>query len=67
MKQKTAMQELIDTLEKDTPEFSGVINLAKSLLETEKKQQLYFFDCCRSFQLTGDGIFNQVYNETFGE
>jgi hypothetical protein len=32
----------------------------------EKEKQKYFFDCGRQYQLTGEGTFNQVYNETYG-
>lgn len=31
----------------------------------EKEQNEYFFDCGRNFQLTGEGTFTEVNNETF--
>jgi|688.fasta_scaffold916909_1 hypothetical protein len=34
--------------------------------EMEKEKQKYFFDCGRQYQLTGEGTFNEVYNETYG-
>ena len=38
----------------------------KEAKEMEKEQQKYFFECGRNFQLTGEGTFEQYYNETFG-
>jgi hypothetical protein len=32
----------------------------------EKEQKEYFFNCGRQYQLTGDGTFTEVYNETYG-
>jgi hypothetical protein len=34
--------------------------------EMEKENKKYFFDCGRQYQLTGEGTFAQVYNETYG-
>jgi hypothetical protein len=31
-----------------------------------KKESKLLFECGRNFQLTGEGTFTQVYNETFG-
>ncbi len=39
------------------------INKAKQL-DTEQKRNM--FDCGRQFQLTGEGTFTEVYNETYG-
>lgn len=36
--------------------------LAKSM---EKEQKKFIFECGRNFQLTGEGTFEEVYNETF--
>ena len=33
--------------------------------EMEKQQQEYFFRCGRQYQLTGEGTFTEVYNETY--
>jgi hypothetical protein len=38
----------------------------KQAKEMEKEQQKYFFDCGRQYQLTGEGTFNQVHDETYG-
>ena len=43
--------------------FDDLLNQFK---EMEKVNQKYFFDCGRQYQLTGEGTFNQVYNETYG-
>jgi len=32
----------------------------------EKEQNEYFFNCGRQYQLTGEGTFKQVHNETYG-
>jgi hypothetical protein len=34
--------------------------------EIEKQQQKYFFDCGRQYQLTGEGTFKEVWDETYG-
>jgi hypothetical protein len=34
--------------------------------EMEKIQKFYMFNCGRQYQLTGEGTFKQVYNETYG-
>ena len=34
--------------------------------EMEKEQQKYFFDCGRQYQLTGEGTFKEVWDETYG-
>ena len=33
--------------------------------EMEKEQKKFIFECGRNFQLTGEGTFEEVYNETF--
>jgi hypothetical protein len=38
------------------------IEIAK---EMEKGEHKFFFDCGRQFQLTGEGTFTQVDNETY--
>jgi hypothetical protein len=35
--------------------------------EMEKQQQKVMFDCGRQYQLTGEGTFTQVHNETYGK
>jgi hypothetical protein len=39
----------------------------KQAKEIEKQQQEYFFRCGRQYQLTGEGTFTEVYNETFNK
>jgi len=34
--------------------------------QVEKGQMEYMFECGRNFQLTGEGTFTRVYNETYG-
>ena len=33
--------------------------------EMEKEQKKFFFECGRNFQLTGEGTFEEVCNETY--
>jgi hypothetical protein len=41
------------------------IEILKQAKEMEKLQQEFIFECGRHYQLTGEGTFKQVYNETF--
>lgn len=41
---------------------SSVLEQAKAMDKVEKE---YFFNCGRQYQLTGEGTFTEVYNETF--
>jgi len=36
-------------------------------MQMEKEQNEYFFNCGRHYQLTGEGTFKQVHNETYGQ
>ena len=40
--------------------------LAEHAIAIHKKESQKIFECGRNFQLTGEGTFKQVYNETFG-
>ena len=70
---RTAGEWLIGKLQTQDGTYRGFCNIAitheKILIqakEMEKEKQKYFFDCGRQYQLTGEGTFNQVYNETYG-
>ena len=39
----------------------------EQIKELHKAEQEVMFECGRNFQLTGEGTFNEVYNEAFGE
>ena len=41
---------------------SEYFNQAKAM---EKEQKKFMFDCGRQYQLTGEGTFTEVYNETY--
>jgi hypothetical protein len=59
-------QSSIDWLEKQLysgRELSTIIQQAKAM---HKEESELIFECGRNFQLTGEGTFNVVYNETFG-
>lgn len=40
--------------------------LAEQAKAMHKEESQKIFECGRNFQLTGEGTFEQVYNETFG-
>ena len=40
--------------------------LAEQAEAIHKEESQKIFECGRNFQLTGEGTFEQVYNETFG-
>jgi len=44
----------------------AIIKFLKQAKQVEKGQMEYMFECGRNFQLTGEGTFTQVYNETYG-
>jgi cystathionine beta-lyase family protein involved in aluminum resistance len=70
-KQQTAVEWYDNQLRKvfsNTTEASNFSHeeLLQQAKEMEKVKQKYFFDCGRQYQLTGEGTFNQVYNEIYG-
>lgn len=42
--------------------FDELLEQAK---EMDKEHKKFIFECGRNFQLTGEGTFEEVYNETF--
>jgi hypothetical protein len=46
-------------------EWSKIIEAFEQAKEMDKQEKKYFFDCGRQYQLTGEGTFTQVYNETY--
>ena len=73
MAQQTAMQMMIEWSislkdnEQQCTDWIVIKNKAIELLQMEKEQSKFFFECGRNFQLTGEGTFSQVYNETYGK
>jgi hypothetical protein len=43
-------------------QFNDLLEQAK---EMENEKYKYFFECGRNYQLTGEGTFKELYNETF--
>ena len=41
------------------------IELFEQAKEMDKEQKKFMFECGRNFQLTGEGTFEELYNETF--
>lgn len=79
-KQQTAVEWFIEQLEEkgdlrettsirniqlniDTTEY---LDLKRQAKEMEKEQKKFMFNCGRQYQLTGEGTFTEVYNETYG-
>ena len=51
-----------------TYEYNDAKNLAIKICKAmHKEESQKIFECGRNFQLTGEGTFEEVYNETFGE
>lgn len=70
MSKQTATEYLIQEIKNDalvqaksTEEWNEVFQKAKQM---ECEQNEYFFNCGRQYQLTGEGTFKQVHNETYG-
>ena len=65
MKQ-TAVEYLIQELKLNESMYKStkdILDKAKSMDIEHKK---FMFDCGRQYQLTGEGTFTQVYQETYG-
>lgn len=45
---------------------SDYLDLKEHAKAMHKEESELLFECGRNFQLTGEGTFNKVYNETFG-
>ena len=44
----------------------GLKFIIEEAKEMEKEQKQFMFNCGRQYQLTGEGTFTEVYNETYG-
>jgi hypothetical protein len=64
-KKETAIGWFIDKLNELEFDLRLIPNHIKQAKEMEKQQQEYFFRCGRQYQLTGEGTFTEVYNETY--
>lgn len=73
---KTTLGKLVDELEdikktkcktlQEVIFFDGVMAIIEAkYLQKEKETLKTIFECGRNFQLTGEGTFEQVYNELF--
>jgi hypothetical protein len=64
----------MDNKQQTTVEWLQSIELERDLTladwaqakEMEKIQKFHMFNCGRQYQLTGEGTFKQVYQETYG-
>jgi hypothetical protein len=48
-------------------DFVSLNELEEQAKAMEKEQKKFMFDCGRQYQLTGEGTFTQIYNETYGK
>jgi hypothetical protein len=66
MSKQTAVDLLVSILNKEG--FAPVLTdeEIQHFKQMEKEQNEYFFNCGRQYQLTGEGTFKQVHNETYG-
>ena len=65
MKQQTAVEWFFENLNSHKIQLTAN-ELFEQAKQVEKGQMEYMFECGRNFQLTGEGAFTQVYNETYG-
>jgi hypothetical protein len=65
MKKKTAVEWFFENLNSHKIQLTAN-ELFEQAKQVEKGQMEYMFECGRNFQLTGEGAFTQVYNETYG-
>ena len=64
---QTAVEWLVEKLqESGIPLMTDEFEMIQQAKEMEKEQQKYFFDCGRQYQLTGEGTFKEVWDETYG-
>ena len=61
----TAVEWLEEKLFKTIDYIQVDPKLIEQAKEMEKEQKKFMFECGRNFQLTGEGTFQEVYNETF--
>jgi hypothetical protein len=65
-KQQTAVEWLVEKmLNQDWYTYKS-LEFIEQAKEMEKEKQKYFFDCGRQYQLTGEGTFKEVWDETYG-
>jgi hypothetical protein len=66
-KQQTVVDRIVNLLNKEG--FAPVLTEEeiKSFKEMEKIHKFYMFNCGRQYQITGEGTFKQVYQETYGD
>jgi hypothetical protein len=65
MKKKTAVEWFFENLNSHKIQLTAN-ELFEQAKQVEKGQMEYMFECGRNFQLTGEGTFTRVYNETYG-
>jgi hypothetical protein len=62
-KQQTAVEWLEQEMLKPNLSMKEILEQAKDM---DKIQKFHMFNCGRQYQLTGEGTFKQVYQETYG-
>jgi len=63
---QTAVEWLFEQFENgDMYNVEDAQRIKHQALSMEKEQKKFMFDCGRQYQLTGEGTFTEVYNETY--
>ena len=65
MTQQTAVEWLFSQIPYEWSSSKAAFEALEQAKEMDKEQKKYFFDCGRQYQLTGEGTFTQVYQETY--
>ena len=66
MSKQTAVEWLLQRFEDgDMYNVEDVQFIKLQALAMEKEQKKFMFGCGRQYQLTGEGTFTEVYNETY--
>ena len=63
---QTAVEWLVDFFESGATSREEWLIAKDKAKVMESEQKEYFFNCGRQYQLTGEGTFTEIYNETYG-
>jgi len=67
MAQQTSVEWLFSQIPFEWSSSRAAFEAFQQAKEMDKEQKKYFFDCGRQYQLTGEGTFTQVYQETYNQ
>ena len=63
---KTSVEWLFQKLWDEPKDKFTWYAILKQAKEMDKEELLNIFNCGRNFQATGEGTFNEIYNEIYG-